>query len=80
MLTNRAKALQEEMNELKAAMNKATIGLIDFDTMIEVDPDQLSLLFKCYKFMNSSMEYFVEEAKTLDRIEEKLDALINSKS
>lgn len=77
MLERKAKEIVEEMNEVKSAMSKQFLGLIDIDCIDDDSIESLKLLTRCYRIMDSSMEYMVEQANTIDQLNEKLDKVID---
>lgn len=76
MLSEKAKKLVEEMNELKAQMSKQIFGLIDIEYIDEEEIENLKLMKKCYELMNDSMEYMVEQAEVMDQMNLKLDLIL----
>ena len=77
MLEMKAKKLVEEMNELKAQMNKQFLNLIDIECIDEEEIENLKLMKRCYEIMNDSMEYTVEQAKVMDQMNDKMNKILD---
>lgn len=77
MLERKATKIVEEINELKSVMGKQLLGLVDIECIDDEGIESLKLLSRCYKLMDSSMEYMVEQANTIDQLNRKLDKVID---
>lgn len=77
MLKSKAVELHKEINEMRESTNKYMMSEMDFESILDVNPLGLDLLKRCYKLMDTSMEYMLAEAEAIDSINEKLDVLIN---
>lgn len=77
MLERKANEIVEEMNEVKSAMSKQLLGLIDIDMLDDESVENLKLLNRCYRLMDSSMEYMVEQAVVMDRMNNKMDMILD---
>lgn len=77
MLERKANEIVEEMNEVKSAMSKQLLGLIDIDMLDDESVENLKLLNRCYRLMDSSMEYMVEQAVVMDQMNNKMDMILD---
>ena len=77
MLERKANEIVEEMNEVKSAMSKQFLGLIDIDMLDDESVENLKLLNRCYRLMDSSMEYMVEQAVVMDQMNNKMDVILD---
>lgn len=72
MLAEKATNFTMEVNELKETMfNK--FGAELFDSM---NGEEFELIQKCFRLVDLSMEIVEEQAKTIQKIDEKLDKLL----
>lgn len=76
MLECKAKKIVEEMNEVKTCLAKLLAENIDLDCLDEEELRAIEVMSKCYKLMSSSMEYMVEQAIMMDRMNEKMDKVL----
>lgn len=72
MLAEKAMMFNVRANELKEIMFNE-FGAELFDTM---NGEQFELIQKCFKLVDLSIEIVEEQAKTIQKIDEKLDKLL----
>lgn len=71
------KKFNEETNELIALTVKEIMGNIDYMDIASMDPKLIDLMIKYMRLMKTAQKIVIEQAETIDRIEEKIDKLIS---
>ena len=67
---------KEQVNEAKTSLLK----LIPAESILEMDTEGIEALKKMLKLLDTSMTFVVEQAETINEINEKLDLLLDTKT
>ena len=67
---------KEQVNEAKTSLLK----LIPAESILEMDTEGIEALKKMFKLLDTSMTLVVEQAETINEINEKLDLLLDTKT
>lgn len=73
MLANQAKAMVEEIKEMKDLCTEAIVKDIDFT---DVDYKTFKALASCMTLLDMSCDYMIEQAEMMDEMDRKLDKLL----
>lgn len=76
MLVDKTKELIDKVDEF---MKEGIKQMVDVADLMDMDTEEFEMMKKYKEFMDLSKELLVEQAKTLDDINTKLDLLIESK-
>lgn len=71
------KKFNEETNELITLTVKEIMGNMDYMDIASMDPKLIDLMIKYMRLMKTAQKIVIEQAETIDRIEEKIDKLIS---
>lgn len=74
-MANIIELTKQFVTEEKEIMNDI-IKMLTFENIAEMDPEGVSVLYRCLKLMNTANELLIEESKLLDSLNDKLDKVL----
>ena len=77
MLETMANDLKKEYGELKKSASDYMMKELGLEDLFDTEPEGLSMLKRCYDFSDDYVEFMVEQAHAINRLNEKLDKILD---
>lgn len=77
MLETMANDLKKEYGELKKSASDYMMKELSLEDLFDTEPEALSMLKRCYDFSDDYVEFMVEQAHAINRLNEKLDRILD---